>query len=126
MPPYFFTLITQLKALPSLIQLIIGAGVFTASFRHRIIINDWQATHLRTFVAKLLDRTLLILNQINFSPKAIREDISGRKRYLGLLHLASELLDRGADISSEFAMLVHENERRWSAFRLKVSRLMKK
>ena len=92
--------------------------------RHRIIINDWQAAHLSTLVAKLLDRALLILNQIDFSPKAIREDISARKRYPDLLYSASELLDRGADLSSEFAVLIHDNERRWRGFRQRVNRMM--
>jgi hypothetical protein len=92
--------------------------------RHRIIINDWQAAHLSSLVAKLLDRALLILNQIDFQPNAIREDISTRKRYPDLLYSASELLDRGADLSSEFAVLVHDNERRWRVFRKKVNRMM--
>lgn len=92
--------------------------------RHRIIINDWQAAYLSILVAKLLDRALLILNQIDFQPQAIREDISTRRRYPNLLYSASELLDRGADLSSEFAMLVHDNERRWRVFRQKVNNLM--
>lgn len=91
--------------------------------RHRIIINDWQASHLSILVAKLLDRALLILNQIDFSPNAIREDISTRKRYPDLLYSASELLDRGADLSSEFAILVHDNERRWRVFRKNVNQI---
>ena len=92
--------------------------------RHRIIINDWQAAHLSTLVAKLLDRALLILNKIDFQPEAIREDILTIKRFPDLLYSASELLDRGADLSSEFAMLVHDNERRWRVFRQRVNRLM--
>jgi hypothetical protein len=92
--------------------------------RHRIIINDWQAAHLSMLVTKLLDRALLILNQIDFNPTAIREDVSTRKRYPDLLYSASELLDRGADLSSEFAILVHDNERRWRVFRQRVNRMM--
>jgi hypothetical protein len=91
--------------------------------RHRIIVNDWQAAHLSILMAKLLERSLLILNQIDFHPKAIRNDISTRKRYPDLLYSASELLDRAADLSSEFAMLIHANERRWRVFRQKVERL---
>jgi hypothetical protein len=91
--------------------------------RHRIIINDWQAAHLSILLAKLLDRALLILGEIDFHPKAIREDISTRKRYPHLLYSASELLDRAADLSSEFAVLIHDNERRWRIFRQKVNKL---
>ncbi len=53
--------------------------------RHRIIINDWQAACLSSLVARLLLRSLLILDQIDFSPKAIRTDISNKKRYPHLL-----------------------------------------
>ena len=91
--------------------------------RHRIIINDWQAAHLSTLLAKLIDRSLLILEQIDFHPQAIRDDISTRKRYPDLLYSASELLDRAADLSSEFAMLIHDNERRWRVFRQKVKKI---
>ena len=92
--------------------------------RHRIIINDWQAANLSILAAKLLERALLILNQVDFSPKAIREDVSSRRRYPSLLYSASELLDRGADLSSEFAILVHDNERRWRVFRKKVEKII--
>jgi hypothetical protein len=91
--------------------------------RHRIIINDWQAAYLSTLISKLIQRTLLILDQIEFDPKSIREDISTRKRYPDLLFSSSELLDRSADLSSEFAMLVHDNERRWRVFRQTVQEL---
>jgi len=91
--------------------------------RHRIIINDWQASHLSILIAKLLERSLLILDQIDFNPKAIRDDISTRKMYPDLLYSASELLDRAADLSSEFAMLIHDNERRWRVFHQRVERI---
>jgi len=74
-------------------------------------------------MAKLLQRALLILGQVDFDPKSIREDISMVKRYPELLYSASELLDRAADLSSESAMLVHDNERRWRVFRQKIEKL---
>jgi hypothetical protein len=91
--------------------------------RHRIIINDWQAAHLSILISKLLERALLILGKIDFRPKAIREDVSTIKRYPDLLYSSSELLDRAADLSSEFAILVHDNERRWRVFRQKVKKI---
>jgi hypothetical protein len=91
--------------------------------RHRIIVNDWQAAHLSSLMGKLLDRARLILGQIDFQPKAIRTDISTKKRYPALLYSASELLDRAADLSSEFAILIHDNERRWRVFHRKVEKL---
>ena len=56
----------------------------------------------------------MILEQNDFSPEAVMDDISNRKRYL---------LDRAADLSSEFAVLIHDNERRWRVFRLAVERI---
>jgi hypothetical protein len=91
--------------------------------RHRIIINDWQAANLSSLVAKLIKRSLLILDQINFNPEKIREDISKTKRFPELLYSASELMDRAADLSCEFAMLVHDNERRWRIFHKKVKKI---
>jgi hypothetical protein len=94
--------------------------------RHRIIINDWQAAQLSTLVAKLIQRALVILEETTFVPKNIREDLTTQKRYPQLLYSASELLDRAADLSSQFAILVHDNERRWRVFREKVEELKQK
>ncbi|MCU0849713.1 MAG: hypothetical protein MUC80_00360 [Candidatus Thermoplasmatota archaeon] len=91
--------------------------------RHRIIANDWQAAQLSSLMAKLIQRSLLILNQIEFKPGAIRSDLSASKRYPQLLYSSSELLDRAADLAGEFALLVHDNERRWRVFRESVEKL---
>jgi len=77
--------------------------------RHRIIINDWQAANLSSLVAKLIKRSLLFLNEIDFSPTSIRTDVKNQKRYPDLLYSSSELLARGAVLSSEFVLLVHGN-----------------
>jgi hypothetical protein len=92
--------------------------------RHRIITNNWQAAHLSILMAKLISRALLVLQEIDFSPKSIREDIAAANRYPDLLYSASEMLDRAADLSAEFALLVHDSERRWRTFRKKVMNLM--
>jgi hypothetical protein len=91
--------------------------------RHRIIINDWQAANLSSLVSKLIKRSLLFLNGIDFNPESIRADIRSKKRYPNLLYSSSELLDRAADLSSQFAMLVNDNERRWRVFHNKVQRI---
>jgi hypothetical protein len=92
--------------------------------RHRIIINDWQAAKLSTLISKLVKRALLILEEINFVPSSIREDIKNEKKYPSLLYSASELLDRSADLSTDFAKLIHDNERRWRVFRNKVQSII--
>ena len=94
--------------------------------RHRIIVNDWQASKLSTLTSKLIQRALLILEEIVFVPNSIREDIKKNKRYPALLYSVSELLDRAADLSSEFALLIHDNERRWRVFRQKVQSIIEK
>ena len=70
--------------------------------RHRIIANDWQSAGLLALVARLLRRA---------------------RRSPSYLYSASELLDRAADLLAESATLVHENERRWRVFGLRVREL---
>ncbi len=91
--------------------------------RHRIIANDWQAAHLASLAALLLRRALGILLRIDFSPSALREDLAAKRSVVPYLYSASELIDRAADLMSEFAVLVHDNERRWRVFRQRVEAL---
>jgi hypothetical protein len=93
--------------------------------RHRIIINDWQAAHLSIIISRLIKRSLEILNVIDFTPEAIRNDLKGLKSVPNYLYSASELIDRAADISSYSATLVHDNERRWRIFREKIQQIEK-
>jgi hypothetical protein len=88
--------------------------------RHRIIANDWQAASLSSLAARLLRRALDILDQIDFAPDAVRADLRAGRSLVPYLYSASELIDRAADLVSEFAMLVHDNERRWRVFRQQV------
>jgi hypothetical protein len=91
--------------------------------RHRIIVNDWQAAHLSSLVSVLCGRANDILNQIDFTPAKIRQDLRGIRSYPEYLYSAKELLDRAADLASESAVLVHDNERRWRVFRQKVNQI---
>ena len=92
--------------------------------RHRIIANDWQAASLITLVGRLVRRAVELLEQVDFAPAAVREDLRGQRTYVGYLYSASELIDRAADLASEFAVLVHDNERRWRVFRARVATLV--
>jgi hypothetical protein len=89
--------------------------------RHRIIINDWEAANLSKLVANLLYRAIELINEVNFTQKSVREDLNNVRYYLDYLYSASEILDRAADLASESAMLVHDNERRWRVFRKEIS-----
>jgi len=91
--------------------------------RHRIIAKDWQAAHMNTLVSHLLDRAADILEQIDFTPKALRADLAGEKTSPGRLYSAAELISHAADLCSDSAGLVHDNERRWRTFRQRVSDL---
>jgi len=91
--------------------------------RHRIIANDWLAASESVLVARLLDRAADILDTIDFSPAALRDDIAGPGRAAALVHSSAELLNRAADLCSDSAGLVNDNERRWRTFRSRVSEL---
>lgn len=88
--------------------------------RHRIILNDWQAARLSQLVAELIYRSIEILESIEFTKDKIREDLSGPKFYPEYIYSSAELLDRAADLASQSAVLVHDNERRWRVFRKKL------
>ena len=89
--------------------------------RHRIIANDWQAATMNTVMSRLLDRVADILERVDFTPQALRADLAGPRVSAGLLYSAAELTSHAADLSSESAGLVHQNERRWRTFRQRVS-----
>jgi hypothetical protein len=92
--------------------------------RHRIIVNDWQAAGLSTLVSRLVRRALELLEHVDFAPEAVRSDLAGARVIPGYLYSTAELLDRAADLTAESAMLVHDNERRWRVFRLRVEALV--
>jgi len=91
--------------------------------RHRIITNDWQAAYLSSLVSELCVRAGEILAHIDFAPEKIRNDLKRARSYPAYLYSAKELIDHAADLASESATLVHDNERRWRVFRERVQRI---
>lgn len=91
--------------------------------RHRIIANDWQAADMCSMASRLIRRGLDLLGRIDFDPASLRDDLAGGRENPGYLYSASELLDRAADLAAESATLVHDNERRWRVFAVRVSEL---
>jgi hypothetical protein len=89
--------------------------------RHRIIANDWQAASMSSLAGRLLHRSVDVIDQVDFSPAAVRADLDGDRTYARLLHSAAELIDRAADLLSDSAGLVHDNERRWRIFHERVA-----
>jgi hypothetical protein len=92
--------------------------------RHRIIANDWQAASMNTVMSHLLDRAADILEHIDFSPAALRADLAGGCVSAGHAYSAGEMISHAADLCSDSAGLVHENERRWRTFRRRVAEVL--
>ena len=92
--------------------------------RHRIIANDWQAAHMSALAGQLLARAAGVLDHVDFAPAALRADLAGARIAPQRLYSASELIAHAADLLSDSAGLVHDNERRWRTFRARVARLV--
>ncbi len=92
--------------------------------RHRIIANDWQAANMSLLAGRLLLRALDIIGHRQFTPDALRHDLANGPVTPGLLYSATELIDRAADLLSDSAGLVHDNERRWRTFRQRVEQIV--
>jgi hypothetical protein len=103
---------TALLAYPELADLL--------GDRHRIIVNDWQAASMSSLAGRLLHRAVDVLDRAEVSPEALRADLVGARTTPRLIHSAVELIDRAADLLSDSAGLVHDNERRWRVFRERV------
>jgi hypothetical protein len=43
---------------------------------------------------------------------------------VGHVHSSAEMIDHAADLLSDFAGLVHDNERRWRVFRARVQQVL--
>ena len=91
--------------------------------RHRIIANDWQAAHINDLMSRLLDRAADILEAVDFTPAALRADLTPHGASAGRLYSAAEMISHAADLCSDSAGLVHDNERRWRTFRQRVTTL---
>ncbi|MEU8517679.1 hypothetical protein AB0C76_39810 [Kitasatospora sp. NPDC048722] len=92
--------------------------------RHRIISNDWQAAHLSAGAGRLLQRAVEILERVDFGPKALRADLNGARVSPQLLYSAAELASRAADMLSDSAGLVNDNERHWRTFHARVEQVL--
>lgn len=88
--------------------------------RHRIIANDWRAADMNRMIARLLRRAADIVDRTDLTPAAIRADLAADRVTPRRLFSAAELIDHAADLYSDSAGLVHDNERRWRVFRARV------
>jgi hypothetical protein len=93
--------------------------------RHRIISNDWLAAHMQSLIGTLLTRAADMLESIELTPAAVREDLAGPRIGPRRLYAAAEVLSRAADLCCESAELVHDNERRWRVTRERTEQLVR-
>jgi hypothetical protein len=91
--------------------------------RHRIIANDWLAAHMSSLVGHQLQRAADLLDKVDYTPAALRADLAGPRRSAALLHSAAEIINRAADLCSDSAGMVNDNERRWRVFRERAASL---
>ncbi len=92
--------------------------------RHRIIANNWQGAALAALAGRTLKRAAELLDRIDFAPAALREDLARQRVSAARLSSAAEMIDHAADLLSDFAGLVHDNERRWRVFRMRVEQIV--
>jgi hypothetical protein len=92
--------------------------------RHRIIANNWQAASLMTLASHILERAAATIDHVDFAPSALRTDLAGPGLSVHRLDSAAEMVDHAADLLSDFAGLVHDNERRWRVVHQRVAALL--
>ena len=85
--------------------------------RHRIIANDWHAAHMNALMSCILDPAADILERVDFAPNALRANMTEGRAPIGRIYSTAELVSHAADLCSDSAGLVHDNERRWRTFR---------
>ena len=85
--------------------------------RHRIIANNWQGASMMSVAARVLHRAADLLDHVDFAPAALRVDLANGQTSAHRLYSAAEMIDHAADLFSDFAGIVHDNERRWRVFR---------
>jgi hypothetical protein len=88
--------------------------------RHRIIANNWQGASMMSLAARILQRAADTLDLVDFTPAALRADLADQHASARRVYSAAEMIGHVADLFSEFAGLVHDNERRWRVFRDRV------
>ena len=91
--------------------------------RHRIIGNNWQNARTAQLIARYLRRAVRVMEQVDFTPAALREDLAGTRSAARYLYAAAELISHAADLSVASSVLTHEDERRWRVFRERVEQI---
>ena len=91
--------------------------------RHRIIANNWQGASMMTLIGRILLRAADLLDRVDFTPPAFVPISPAISVSVGRLYSVAEMLDHAADLLSDYAGLVHDNERRWRVFHERVAQV---
>jgi hypothetical protein len=91
--------------------------------RHKIIGNNWRNASTAQLIARYLRRAVAVMEQVDFSPAALRKDLAGARTAPAYLFSAAELINHAADLSAASSVLTHENERRWRIFHERVEQI---
>jgi hypothetical protein len=76
-----------------------------------------------SYAPRLAPSAADLLDDVEFSPAALRADLAGEHVSARLVESASEMIDHAPDLLGDFASLVHDNER-WRVFRARVQQLV--
>ena len=91
--------------------------------RHKIIGNNWRNASTAQLIARFLRRAVAVMEQVDFTPAALRKDLAGARSAPAYLFSAAELISHAADLSAASSVLTHENERRWRIFHERVEQI---
>ena len=91
--------------------------------RHKIIGNNWQNAATAQLAARYLRRAVAVMERVDFSPAALRNDLAGARSAPAYLYAAAELINHAADLAAASSVLTHENERRWRIFHDRVEQI---
>jgi hypothetical protein len=91
--------------------------------RHKIIGNNWQNASTAQLIARYLRRAVSIMEQVDFTPAELREDLASARTAPAYLYSAAELINHAADLSAASSVLTHENERRWRIFHKRIKQI---
>ena len=79
---------------------------------------------MSVLTGRILHRAVDLLERVDFTPAALRRDLESARVAPRLLHSVSELIAHAADLLSDSAGLVHDNEPRWRQFRAQVDEVV--
>jgi hypothetical protein len=79
---------------------------------------------MQSVIGRMLVRAAEMLEHIDFTPAALRADLSAARVTPRRVHSVAEVISRAADLCCESSRLVHDNERRWRVFRARVDEVV--